>query len=181
MVRAPNVYNYFRDYDPAIGRYLESDPIGLASGTNTFGYVSGMPLIHFDIWGLCEYMGYDAHPGTEFKFESADKTVDTRGGPIPNWSNPKCSWYRFLPPGRLGKTPPCKPEMNWETWDQVEHWSRQFSRDYEDQDHIYVCDPKCGNDDGIRHVWQRKYKGDWRRDTNDFLGTDWRRREPYGR
>ncbi len=25
-------YNYFRDYDPAVGRYFESDPIGLRSG-----------------------------------------------------------------------------------------------------------------------------------------------------
>jgi hypothetical protein len=28
---APN-YNYIHDYDPAIGRYVESDPIGLAGG-----------------------------------------------------------------------------------------------------------------------------------------------------
>ena len=37
-------YNYFRDYDPALGRYIESDPIGLDGGTNTFGYVEGNPL-----------------------------------------------------------------------------------------------------------------------------------------
>ncbi len=32
-------YNYFRDYDPSLGRYIESDPIGLGGGLNTFGYV----------------------------------------------------------------------------------------------------------------------------------------------
>lgn len=45
-------YNYFRDHDPSLGRYMESDPIGLRGGTNTFTYVLDNPANYTDPMGL---------------------------------------------------------------------------------------------------------------------------------
>ncbi|HZP93722.1 MAG TPA: RHS repeat-associated core domain-containing protein [Burkholderiales bacterium] len=44
-------YNYYRDYSPDIGRYIESDPIGLAGGINTYVYGDD-PLTEIDPLGL---------------------------------------------------------------------------------------------------------------------------------
>ncbi|EPJ48893.1 MAG: hypothetical protein OFPI_27180 [Osedax symbiont Rs2] len=44
--------NYFRDYDASLGRYIQSDPIGLLGGVNTFAYVGENPVGAVDFYGL---------------------------------------------------------------------------------------------------------------------------------
>ena len=44
--------NFFRDYDPVTGRYIESDPLGWQGGLNFFGYSDATPTAKIDPLGL---------------------------------------------------------------------------------------------------------------------------------
>jgi len=45
-------YNYFRDYNAMIGRYIESDPAGLKGGINLYVYVENNAVNVADLLGL---------------------------------------------------------------------------------------------------------------------------------
>jgi len=60
-------YNYFRDYDPAIGRYLATDPIWLIDDLNLYAYVAGSPINWADPLGTQanSHDGSKGRPGRE--------------------------------------------------------------------------------------------------------------------
>jgi len=55
-------YNYYRDYNPSIGRYIESDPMGILEGTNhLFVYARNNSIRFKDPLGL-DTVGCDGVP-----------------------------------------------------------------------------------------------------------------------
>jgi RHS repeat-associated protein len=74
-------YNYYRDYDPAVGRYVESDPIGLAAGVNTFAYASENAISLAD----------------QDELEAVDAMRRQGWGLEPNEANERrCAWSAFV-------------------------------------------------------------------------------------
>jgi type VI secretion system secreted protein VgrG len=83
-------YNYMRDYDPATGRYTQSDPIGLVGGVSTYSYALNMPTRLFDRFGL--WAGVD-----DAVFTIGGALAGVAGQAISDWLNGETSgWEDYV-------------------------------------------------------------------------------------
>ena len=85
-------YNYYRDYDPTTGRYIESDPIGLEGEINAYAYVNNNPIASSDFSGLSPVTSV----GLCLLFPESCNGGGGRGDE--SWKNVptrKCAWARY--------------------------------------------------------------------------------------
>ncbi len=102
-------YNYFRDYASELGRYTQSDPIGLEAGVNTYAYVENGPLRLTDFFGLMP-------EGERGKAGKPSGTANPFKHMKPNPQNPK--QVVFTDPETGKKIPKPKPAGFDEWWNK---------------------------------------------------------------
>jgi len=75
--------NWFRDYDPSLGRYIEADPLGIDAGQNVYAYVDGRPELKADASGLRPLLGTEAQALSPFI--PGDDLTRARIYTVPGW------------------------------------------------------------------------------------------------
>jgi RHS repeat-associated protein len=131
-------YNYNRDYDPSTGRYVQSDPIGIEGGLNTYLYARNSPQTAIDPSGLFSLGVSETWEDVSTFPKGADpRSLGLTHGSI---KNVKCS---CAPSGCEWKLSGCSALLHIEVMIADDIWGpkNRFARDAERQ---HVKDLQAG-------------------------------------
>ena len=126
------VYNYYRTYDPSTGRYLESDPIGLAARLNTYSYVGNMPTMRIDPLGLFEVRAHyiKTPAGVKTQFEISFDPLSEAPAGAALWLAKKAKRARDL--ARRLDTKPVGPKRPWDDFVECGIYDEELKASYDE-------------------------------------------------
>lgn len=134
-------YNYFRDYEPNIGRYVQKDPIGLGGGFNIYSYTWESPQKFIDPSGLeCWWVDLGNAEDcrqTGLRRQKPTETYETmQWHPAPDPSSPSIG----LPPMSSPPTPGLKI-----VWRSIYHEKGYWEEELDCKVFaLFVCEDDCG-------------------------------------
>jgi RHS repeat-associated protein len=147
-------YNYFRDYNPVIGRYVEADPIGIKRGENhLFVYVGDNPVNSIDSFGLKKCIELCWMAKGSFSGGLGTSIGHLLGG-RPNTLNfdikcpTSCPYLEstfIVSEGDPPDSPDAHPFPNWGTYDSKTVYSvpTRSIRDTEGLSRVRICGKCC--------------------------------------
>jgi RHS repeat-associated protein len=109
--------NGFRDYDSTIGRYIQSDPIGLNGGIDTYGYAEGNPVVGTDPTGAIKFNLPKDPTGLP---EGWTKDPTHRNPNGSRWRSPSGDDYLDFDKGQPGK-PGFRGKDHWHKNNEDDH------------------------------------------------------------
>lgn len=110
-------YRRNRHYDPASGRFIQADPIGLVGGLNVYGFAAGDPINYSDPFGLCPFTG-DPRP-----------CPDVFGDWTAAHGRPYLSRFGTWVANQLGRTGGAVYELAAQPVDAVLDWTNDVATD----------------------------------------------------
>ena len=124
-------YNYYRYYDPTLGRYISADQIGMAGGYSLYTYVGNNPVRYTDTRGLSPNVpppgqlpppeNVPGGPWNWFPDSTNPRGGDFQGPKQPKGPRARCT---YAPPHTVNDN----PEEYWKTTDpdtdEQQRWNR---------------------------------------------------------